>query len=407
MVGLKMIEEANDLVKNSVKRTPIVECPLLSDMAKNSVFFKLENLQNTGSFKVRGALNKLANLTKEEKSYGVVAASAGNHAQGVARGAKEMGIKATIVMPEATPISKVLATKSYGAEVVLYGDSFDSALKKAREIEREKHMTFLHPFDDEFVIAGQGTIGIEILEEIKDVDVILAPIGGGGILAGIATAAKSINPNIKVIGVEAEEAASMTEALKKNCCVEIESCKTIADGIAVKKVGEKTYELIKKYVDEIITVSEMEIAKAIVFLLEKSKIVAEGAGATSVAALLAGKLKSEGKKVCAVISGGNIDISQLERMTNKVQIFDGRRCELKFHVEDKSGEIEKILKVLADNKANIVYVNQTKYNSYLKINEQEFLVVFQCINKEHREIILKELNKHNFNIINNYIEKGE
>lgn len=367
-------------------------------MTGGKVLFKLENLQKTGSFKLRGALNRIANLTEEEKARGVIASSAGNHAQGIALGATAQGIKSTIVMPETAPIAKIAATRGYGAEVVLCGTVYDDAFAKACEIQKATGAVFLHPFDDEYVIAGQGTIGLEILEDAADLDAVLVPIGGGGILAGIATAVKSINPKIKVIGVESANAASMTEALKRGECCEVCAQPTIADGIAVKKVGCKTLELVRKYVDEVITVSEDEIARAILFLMEKSKVVAEGAGATPLAAILAGKVKCVGKKVCAVVSGGNIDVNLIERVLNRALINEGRRFEFKVKVHDRFGETEKLLKLITKNRANILFITQSMYNIDLGINMQEITLVIECSDIEHRNNVIVKIKEAGYEI---------
>lgn len=398
MVTLETIKEARSNIQDSIKKTPLLECPTLEKQVGGKVFFKLENLQKTGSFKIRGALNRIAHLTDEEKKRGVIASSAGNHAQGIALGATAQGIKSTIVMPETAPIAKVVATKNYGAEVVLCGEVYDDAYAKAREIEKATGAVFLHPFDDEYVIAGQGTIGMEILEEMPDIDTILVPIGGGGILAGIATAAKSINPNVRVIGVESENAASMTEALKRGDCCEVCGCATIADGIAVRKVGCKTLELAKKYVDEVVTVSDQEIADAILFLMEKSKVVAEGAGATPLAAILAGKIDCKGRKVCSVVSGGNIDVNLIERVLNRALIHNGRRYEFKVVVNDKIGEVEKVLHVLTTNRANVIYITQSVYKAKLGINKQELTLVIECSDMNHRNEIIGKLKDAGYDI---------
>ena len=390
-VTLESIKQAKLTIQNSIKRTPLIECPTLEKELEGKIYFKLENLQKTGSFKIRGALNRIANLTEEEKKKGVIASSAGNHAQGIALGATAQGIKSTIVMPETAPIAKVAATKGYGAEVVLCGTVYDDAYAKACEIQKETGAIFLHPFDDEHVIAGQGTIGLEILEDAIDIDTVLVPIGGGGILAGIATAIKSINPNVRVIGVESENAASMTAALKAGECCEVCAKPTIADGIAVKKVGCKTLELVKKYVDEVITVSEAEIAEAILFLLERSKVVAEGAGATPLAAILSGKIKCKGRKVCAVVSGGNIDINLVERVLNRALINKGRRYQFKVKVHDRFGEVEKLLGLLTTNRANILHITQSMYNGDLGITMQEVTLVIECSDMEHRDSVIAKI----------------
>ena len=397
-VTLETIKKAKTTIEDSIKRTPLIECPTLEKMTGGKVLFKLENLQKTGSFKLRGALNRIANLTEEEKARGVIASSAGNHAQGIALGATAQGIKSTIVMPETAPIAKIAATRGYGAEVVLCGTVYDDAFAKACEIQKATGAVFLHPFDDEYVIAGQGTIGLEILEDAADIDAVLVPIGGGGILAGIATAVKSINPKIKVIGVESANAASMTEALKRGECCEVCAQPTIADGIAVKKVGCKTLELVRKYVDEVITVSEDEIARAILFLMEKSKVVAEGAGATPLAAILAEKVKCVGKKVCAVVSGGNIDVNLIERVLNRALINEGRRFEFKVKVHDRFGETEKLLKLITKNRANILFITQSMYNIDLGINMQEITLVIECSDIEHRNNVIVKIKEAGYEI---------
>ncbi|QNM14395.1 MULTISPECIES: threonine ammonia-lyase [Fusobacterium] len=399
MVTLETINKARENIRDSIKKTPLVECPTLEKQIGGQVFFKLENLQKTGSFKIRGALNRIANLTEEEKKRGVIASSAGNHAQGIALGATAQGIKSTIVMPETAPIAKVTATKNYGAEVVLHGQVYDDAYAKAKEIEKETGAVFLHPFDDEYVISGQGTIGIEILEDEPDIDVVLVPIGGGGILAGIATAVKSLKPNIKVIGVEAANAPSMTEALKRGECCDICGCgTTIADGIAVRKVGCKTLELAKKYVDEVVTVTEQEIADAILFLMEKSKVVAEGAGAAPLAAILAGKVDCKGKKVCAVVSGGNIDVNLIERVLNRALIHNGRRYEFKVDLNDKIGEAEKVLRILSANRANVLYLTQSVYRARLGIAMQELTIVIECSDMDHRNEVIRNMKAAGYSI---------
>lgn len=394
MVTLEMIQEAKKCIQDSVRKTPVLKCPKLGTQTGCEVFFKLENLQQTGSFKLRGALNKIAHLTEEEKKCGVIASSAGNHAQGVALGATAKGIKSTIVMPEGAPLSKVRATKEFGAEVVLHGAVYDNAYQKALEIQKETGAIFLHPFDDEYVIAGQGTIGLEILEQLENVDVVLVPIGGGGILAGIATAIKSIKPEVKVIGVEAAGAASMTEALAKGECCDITACSTIADGIAVRRVGCKTLELVKQYVDEVVTVSEEEIVQAIFYLLEKSKVVAEGAGASTVAALLSGKVSEPGKNVCAVISGGNVDMNFIEKIVNKALILNGQRHEITVYIPDKPGEMEKLTRVLHSQNANIIYISQTKYHSSLSVTEVKVDLVVECKDFDHQKEIRKALEEN-------------
>lgn len=398
MLEFKSIEKAYVDIKSSVKKTPLMECKTLDEMLGCETYLKLENLQKTGSFKIRGAINKIINLTDEEKKRGVIASSAGNHAQGVALGAKTAKISATIVMPETAPISKVEATKSYGARVIQCGTFYDHAYQKAKEIQEKEDLTFLHPFNDEYVIAGQGTIGIEILEEKKDIDIILVPVGGGGLLAGVALAAKTINPNIKVYGVEATGAASMKKSLEENKVITLEKCKTIADGIAVAKVGDKTFEIVKEYVDGVITVSEEEIAQAILFLLEKSKVVAEGAGATALAGLLSEEIDVANKKVCCIVSGGNIDINNIEKIVNRAQILQGRRIRFTVNLNDSFGQVNRVTEILKDHRVNILYLNQTRYNIDLDVNEQKLSVVIECKNAKHGLKALEALRNDGFKV---------
>lgn len=301
-------------------------------------------------------------------------------------------------MPENAPISKIMSTKNYGAEVVLHGQFYDEASEKAVSLQKEYGYTFLHPFNDKYVIAGQGTIGLEIIEEVNDIDIVFVPVGGGGLISGIAVALKSINPNIQVIGVEPVGACSMYEALKNGKPTKLENCKTIADGICVAKVGDITHELCDKYVDKIIKVTENQIASAICFLLEKSKVVSEGAGATSLAGLMSNQIDIKGKKACAVISGGNIDINYIEKIINKVQISQGRRLSLTIYLNDIKGQVNEVTNIITKNGANILYLNQTRYNDDLEINEQAFSVVIECMNKNHSEMIKEQLASKGFKI---------
>ncbi len=312
MAKLEDFIKAKEKLSKVLLETHLIYSPIFSKESGNKVFIKPENLQKTGSFKIRGAYNKISNLTDAEKKRGVIASSAGNHAQGVAYGAKESGIKAVIVMPKSTPLIKVESTKQYGAEVILHGDVYDDAYKKAKELEEKEGYVFVHPFNDEDVLDGQGTIALEILAELPEIDIILVPIGGGGLISGIACAAKILKPEIKIIGVEPEGAASAYEALKENKVIELKEANTIADGTAVKKIGDLNFEYIKKYVDEIITVSDYELMEAFLLLVEKHKIIAENSGILSVAATK--KIKEKNKKVVSVIIGGNIDVLMISSM---------------------------------------------------------------------------------------------
>lgn len=364
-VTLNDIKKAQEVIKDVVLRTDMLENVRLSEQTGAKVFYKCENLQRTGSFKIRGACNKIASLTEEEKAHGVIASSAGNHAQGVALGARNAGIKATICMPANAPVSKVAATKSYGAEVVLHGNVYDDAHDKAIEIQAQTGATFLDPFNDKFVIAGQGTIGLEIFEQRNgEVDTVIVPIGGGGIIAGIATALKGLNPNIKIIGVQTCNIPSMKASFENGKVTSAFNDVTIADGIAVKTPGDLTFDIISKNVDEIITVTEEEIAEAILFMLENQKLVSEGAGAVSTAALLSGKyVPKKDEKVVCVVSGGNIDINTLYRIMSVALKKQGRRISIVAELPDVPGSLAKLVSIIAENGANILNITQDKLAS--------------------------------------------
>ena len=361
MLKLYDFMEARERLGTITVKTKLIHSSVFSDECGNDVYIKPENLQRTGSFKLRGAYNKIAKLTKEEKSHGVIASSAGNHAQGVALAAQRLGAKAVIVMPKHTPLIKVEATRKYGAEVVLAGEVYDEAYAKAVELQKEHGYTFVHPFDDEGVIEGQGTIALEVLEELPDADVILVPIGGGGLISGVAAAAKLKNPNIKIIGVEPEAAACMKASLAAGKVVSLTSVETVAEGTAVKTPGELTFAFTKKYVDEIITVSEMEIMSALLSLIEKHKLIAEGAGVLSLAALQ--KLSFKHKKVAAIVSGGNIDISTISALIDKALIARGRVFCFSVQLPDKPGQLLAIAKILADLGANVIHLDHNQANT--------------------------------------------
>ena len=400
-VTYKMIEEARETIKDIVNITPLLESPKMSEKTGANVYIKCENLQKTGSFKVRGACNKIANLTDEEKANGVIASSAGNHAQGVALGATMNGIKSTIVMPATAPLAKINATKGYGAEVILNGLVYDDAYSKAIEVQKETGATFLHPFDDEFVIAGQGTIGLELLEQLNNnVDTILCPIGGGGIIAGIATAAKAINPNIKIIGVQTSNIPSMYESLNNGKVTTAFKNTTIADGIAVKTPGELTFSIIKELVDEVITVEEDEIAQAMLFLLEYQKISAEGSGAVSTAAIWSGKYKPQkDENVVCIVSGGNVDTQSLYKIIDAGLSKCGRRFTFKTHIDNKPGGLESVSNVLASLNANILDAHISRDSSNLVIGQQAVEITIETFNAEHIEEILKALKDKGITII--------
>ena len=390
-VTFQMIIEAARNLKNVVKETDFCYSETLSDLTGGEVYLKLENLQQSGSFKIRGAYNRILHLSEEEKACGVVASSAGNHAQGVAISATKLGIKSTIVMPKSAPFAKIFATRKYGGEVVLEGEIYDDAYQKALEIKEATGATFVHPFNDPYVIAGQGTIGLEMLKEQGDLDVVLVPIGGGGIAAGIALAVKTINPKIKVIGVQTKNAPSMYESVRCGHIESIPVSKTIADGIAVGKPGDLTFSVIKEYVDDIITVSETEISQAFLLLLENCNLVCEGAGAVSVAAILSGKIDLKGKKVGAVLSGGNIDINLIESVINHAMISTGRRTEIKVLVNHRPGELSHFLDTIANELGNILTIRQSRYREGLSMYHLEVTVVIETLDANHKQRVIQKL----------------
>lgn len=373
-LSIEDVAAAAKRLKGILRKTELIESPVFSSECGNQVYIKPENLQATGAFKIRGAFNKISKLSDVEKNRGVIAASAGNHAQGIGYAAQQLGAKAVLVMPATTPIIKVEATKSYGVEVVLHGDTYDEAYKKARELETLHDYVFVHPFDDMDVILGQGTLALEIIEELADVDEILVPIGGGGLISGIAFAAKMLKPSIRIVGVEPEGACCMAESLAKNQVVELKKVDTMADGVAVKRPGTLTFEMIKEFVDEVVTVSDFDIIEAILLLMEKHKIVVEGAGALSLAGLR--KLESKNKKVVCVVSGGNIDISTISAIINRALVSRGRLFCFTVNLPDKPGELLHIAKILADLRANVIKLehNQSKVMDRFKQVQLEVTV---------------------------------
>ena len=388
---------AKEKLSKVLLKTSLIQSPIFSKEAGNEVYIKPENLQKTGSFKIRGAYNKITNLSDEEKKKGVIASSAGNHAQGVAYGAKESGIKAVIVMPKSTPLIKVESTKQYGAEVVLHGDVYDDAFKKAKELEEKEGYIFVHPFDDEDVIYGQGTIALEILEELPETDIILVPIGGGGLISGIACAAKILKPEIKIIGVEPEGAASAYEAIKENKVVELKEANTIADGTAVKKIGDLNFEYIKKYVDEIITVSDYELMEAFLLLVEKHKIIAENSGILSIAATK--KLKEKNKKVVSVISGGNIDVLMISSMINKGLIRRDRIFNFTVSIPDKPGELAKIVDLIAEQGANVIKLEHNQFKNLSRFKDIELQITVETNGSEHVKNLVQAFEEKGYEIV--------
>ncbi|WP_454947114.1 threonine ammonia-lyase [Capnocytophaga leadbetteri] len=366
--------------------THLIYSPIFSEESQNQIYIKPENLQKTGAFKIRGAYNKINKLTEEEKKRGVIASSAGNHAQGVAYAARELGIKAVIVMPKTTPLIKVQSTKKYGAEVVLYGDVYDDAYQKAKELEAQEGYVFVHPFDDIDVLEGQGTIALEILEEMPDAEVIVVPIGGGGLISGIAAAAKMIKPDIKIIGVEPSGAASATEALKKNKVVTLPEANTIADGTAVKRIGDLTFNCIKQYVDEVVTVDDYELTEAFLLLAEKHKIIAENSGILPLAALK--KLSERGKKIVPVVSGGNIDVLMISSMINKGLISRDRIFNFAVSIPDRPGELAKITHIIADVGANIVKLAHNQFKNLSRFRDKEVLITVETNGTDHIQALV-------------------
>ena len=354
MIQLSDIHDALGRIRANIRVSPCPRSEAFSALTNNSIFLKLDNQQRTGAFKERGALNKLLTLTADERSRGVIAASAGNHAQGVAYHAGKHGVHARIVMPLPTPLTKVSATKAYGAEVVLHGANYDEAYERAVEQSRDDRLTLIHAFDDDAVIAGQGTLGLEILEQHPDIEVVVSPIGGGGLTGGIACAVKESKPSVKVYGVQPARIPSMKAAVAQGKPVTLESAKTIADGIAVRRAGERTLPLVQKYVDDIVTIEEEEIANAILLLLEREKTLAEGAGAAAMAAVLNRKLPLEGKRVAVLVCGGNIDVTLLARIIERGLVKDGRLVRLRVHLPDYPGALYRLTGILAEHRANIV-----------------------------------------------------
>ena len=360
----------------------------------NDVYIKPENLQRTGSFNLRGAYNKIAKLTEEEKKKGVIASSAGNHAQGVALAAQKLGIKAVIVMPKYTPLIKVEATRQYGAEVILAGEAYDDAYNYAKELQEKEGYVCIHPFNDDDVVEGQGTIALEVLEELPDTDIILVPLGGGGLISGIALAAKLKNPMIKIIGVEPEGAASATAALKNGEVVELPEVNTIADGTAVRRIGDLNYDYIKKYVDDIITVSDYELMESFLLLVEKHKIVAENAGVLSVAALR--KINEKGKKIVSILSGGNIDVLTISSMINKGLVVRGRIFRFSVDLPDKPGQLVAVSQILSENNANVIRLDHNQFKNLNRFHDVELQVTVETNGEEHIQKIIEEFNKKGY-----------
>ncbi len=396
MLTLDKVFNAQMVLKNIIRETDVVRAYGIAPECE--LYLKPENLQITGSFKVRGSAYKIAMLSEEEKSKGVIACSAGNHAQGVALAATKNGIKSLICLPDTAPISKVEATKGFGADVCLVEGCYDDAYKKALELKESKGYTFVHPFDDENVIAGQGTIALEVLGELDDIDAIVVPVGGGGLISGIAYTAKQIRPSVKVYGVQVAGAPSMYNSIKNGGIERLDSVSTIADGIAVKQPGENTYALVKEYVDEIALVSDDEVASAILALIEKQKMVAEGAGAAAVAAVMFNKFDLKGKKVAAIVSGGNIDVTSLSHVIDRGLRNSGRSSSLLIELIDKPGQLKDISRIIADCGGNVTGVHYEKGNTE-SVNGCFLRIEMETKNYEHVNLITKSLRSEGFKIV--------
>ncbi len=397
MLTLDNVYRASYVLKDVVRKTDVIYAPKLKPGTE--LYLKTENLQITGSFKVRGSYYKMSRLSEEEKKKGVVACSAGNHAQGVALAAQKNGIKSIICLPDGAPISKIEATKSYGAEVCLVEGVYDDAYKKAISLRDEEGYTFIHPFDDEDVIAGQGTIALEIVDQLPNLDAIIVPIGGGGLISGIAYTIKSINPQVKVYGVQATGAPSMKASLNNKEITELSSVSTIADGIAVKKPGTLTYDICSKYVDEIVTVNDDEISAAILALMEQHKLVTEGAGAVAVAAAMFGKVNLEGKKTVCLLSGGNIDVTILSRVIKRGLLMSGRNCQLMIELVDKPGQLKDVSRIIADCGGNVTSVHHERANEGSDVNGCYLRIILETRNYAHIEEIKAALSNAGFKLI--------
>ncbi len=397
MITLDSIYRASFALKNIIRRTDLIYAPQINP--ESQIYLKPENLQYTGSFKLRGACYKIACLTEEEKKKGVIACSAGNHAQGVALGATKNGIDSLICLPAGAPISKVEATKRYGAKVCLVPGVYDDAYQKALELKEEKGYTFIHPFDDECVIAGQGTIGLELLNQLPDVEAVIVPIGGGGLISGVAYALKSLKPDVKVYGVQAQGAASMLRSIEKAHRECLPSVSTVADGIAVKEPGEHTFEICSKYVDGIVTVTEDEICAAILALMEQQKLIAEGAGAVAVAAAMFNKIPVAGKKTICVVSGGNIDVTILSRVINRGLDMSGRTYTVTLDLHDKPGELKGVAEIIANLGGNIISVLHERNNNTSNVTACFLRLVMETRNAEHIALIRGALEQAGYSIV--------
>lgn len=397
MLNLDNFYKARYVLSHIIRRTDLIHAPHINE--ESDIYLKPENLQTTGSFKLRGAYYKISQLSDEEKKKGVIACSAGNHAQGVALAASSHGIKSLICLPEGAPMSKVEATRRFGAEIRLVPGVYDDAFQEAIRLRDEHGYTFIHPFDDENVIAGQGTIGLELLDQLPDLDAVIVPIGGGGLISGVAFAIKSLNPSVKVYGVQAQGAPSMLNSVEHQCRETLKSVSTIADGIAVKEPGHITYDTCCKYVDEIVTVNEDEICAAILALLEQQKLIAEGAGAVSVAAAMFNKVPVKGKKVVCVVSGGNIDVTILSRVISRGMAKSGRVFTFSVELEDKPGQMVEVSRVVAQEGGNVIRVQHERNDDSQQVNSCELRMTVETRNQEHIDSIRKALIDEGFHLV--------
>ncbi|MCI6685594.1 MAG: threonine ammonia-lyase [Ruminococcus sp.] len=397
MLTLDKIYKASHVLRSVIRKTDLIHAPLVNP--DSEIYLKTENLQITGSFKVRGAYYMMSQLTEEEKARGVIACSAGNHAQGVALAAAKNHIKSLICLPDGAPISKVQATKSYGAEVCMVNGVYDDAYKKALELKEEKNYTFVHPFDNEDVIAGQGTIGLEILEQMPDVEAVIVPIGGGGLISGVAFAIKNLNPNIKVYGVQASGAPSMRNSIRDSKIECLDHVSTIADGIAVKEPGEHTFQYVSQYVDEIVTVTDDEISAAILALIERQKLIAEGAGAASVAAAMFNKVPIQGKKTVCLVSGGNIDVTILSRVIKRGLLMSGRTSMLNIELLDKPGQLKLVSEIIADMGGNVISIHHERANEGSDVNGCFLRITMETRDYNHIQQIRDALTKAGLKLV--------
>ena len=406
MVTLEQVYEARDRIGNAIYKSPCARSDFFSSLCGATTFFKLDNLQMTGSFKERGALNKILTLTSSERERGLICASAGNHAQAVAYHAQRLGLEATIVMPERTPLIKVANTRSYGGNVVLYGDSFDDALAKAFELREEHNFNFIHPFEDEMIIAGQGTMALELIDQQPSLDVIISPIGGGGLISGVALVYKALKPDVRIIGVEAEVLASMTASRSAGERLHLDPAQTIADGIAVKEPGAITFDLVQRYVDDIVTVSEEEIANAIMLLLEREKTVVEGAAAATLAALANKHIQGvAGKNVCMLLCGGNIDVNLISRIIDQGLSKDGRMFRCIVSMEDRPGSLASLLGTIADAEANVIEVHhQRTFN--VGLGEVDIALTLETRGFDHVSSMVALLEERGFQMHQNAERPG-